>query len=388
MENFSFCNPTKLIFGKGQIASLAKEISKDKKILLTYGGGSIMKNGVYAQVKEALAGYQVTEFGGIEPNPQYSTLMKAVDIVREQGIDMLLAVGGGSVIDGTKFIATAAGYTETADPWDFMEDSSLYANTTSLPLATVLTLPATGSEMNCGAVVSRADRDAKRAFLNPKNYPQFSILDPEVCYSIPLNQRANGVADTYCHTLEQYLTYPSESRLQDRFAEGILHTLQEKAADILNMDTEDYDSMANFMYCATFGLNGIIGMGVPQDWATHMIGHELTALHGLDHGVTLSIVGPAMLSVMREEKKERLIQYGERLWNITEGTEEERVDASIAALRAFYESLGIKTHLSDYGIGDESFATIVDRFRDRGWNLGERGLVTPEKVLEILKLCI
>ncbi len=383
MNNFSFQNPTKLIMGKGEIAQLSKLLDPSKKILLTYGGGSIKANGVYDQVKEALVGFDYIEFSGIEANPQYSTMMKAVEIARAEGVEFLLAVGGGSVLDGTKFVATAVNYDKTPDPWDFLVNSALYEGVPSLPVACVMTLPATGSEMNCGAVISRAERDEKLAFLNPDNYPVFSILDPEVCYSLPTRQRANGIADTYCHTLEQYLTYPSESRVQDRFAEGILLTLQEIAPSALSGD--DYDTMANFMYSSTFALNGIIGMGVSQDWTTHMIGHELTALYGLDHAVTLAIVEPAVLSVMRKEKEEKILQYGERLWGITEGGVEERVDATIAALRSFYESLGIKTRLSDHGIGDENFAVIAERFRSRGWNLGERGLVTPEKTVEILQ---
>ncbi len=386
MNNFSFQNPTKLIMGKGEIAQLSKLLDPSKKILLTYGGGSIKANGVYDQVKEALVGFDYIEFSGIEANPQYSTMMKAVEIARAEGVEFLLAVGGGSVLDGTKFVATAVNYDKTPDPWDFLVNSALYEGVPSLPVACVMTLPATGSEMNCGAVISRAERDEKLAFLNPDNYPVFSILDPEVCYSLPTRQRANGIADTYCHTLEQYLTYPSESRVQDRFAEGILHTLQEIAPSALSGD--DYDTMANFMYSSTFALNGIIGMGVPQDWTTHMIGHELTALYGLDHAVTLAIVEPAVLSVMRKEKEEKILQYGERLWGITEGSVEERVDATIAALRSFYESLGIKTRLSDHGVGDENFAVIAERFRSRGWNLGERGLVTPEKTVEILQAAL
>ncbi len=386
MNSFSFKNPTKIIFGKGEIAKLSSELTPNTKIMLTYGGGSIKANGVYDQVKTALAGYDIIEFSGIEANPEYDTLMKAVAIARAEKIDYLLAVGGGSVIDGTKFIATAINYDKTPEPWDFMLDNTLFADVPSVPLAVVLTLPATGSEMNDGAVVSRRSLNMKLPFMKADNFPLFSILDPEVCYSLPTRQRANGLIDTYCHTLEQYLTYPSESRLQDRFAEGILHTIQEVASSV--MEGEDYDAMANFMYSALFGLNGIIGMGVPQDWATHLIGHELTAHYGLDHGVTLAIVGPALISVMREEKQGKILQYGERLWGITEGSVEEKVDATIAALRGFYESLGIKTRLSDYGVGEENFTVIAERFRARGWNLGERGSVTPEKVIEILKAAL
>ncbi|MEG1935550.1 MAG: iron-containing alcohol dehydrogenase, partial [Rikenellaceae bacterium] len=381
MNNFQFKNPTKLIFGKGEIAKIAKEIAKDKKIMITYGGGSIKRNGVYDQVTTALKDHNFIEFGSIEPNPQYSTLMKAADLARKEGVDFLLAVGGGSVIDGTKFIACAMNF--HGDPWSFLVDQSLLKHIIPTPLATVLTLPATASEMNCGAVISRSEIGEKLAFQHALNYPVFSVLDPQVCYSLPAVQRSNGIADTFCHTLEQYLTYPSKSMIQDRFAEGILLTLKEIGVSLLEKDN-DYDLMANFMLSATMGLNGFIAMGVPEDWATHMIGHELTALYGLDHAVTLAIVGPSLMNVMRDEKSDKLLQYGERVWGINSGGKKERIDATIAATRNFYESIGIKTHLSDYNIASEKFELIADRFRQRGWNLGERGTITPSKVLEIL----
>ncbi|MFI3322361.1 MAG: iron-containing alcohol dehydrogenase [Rikenellaceae bacterium] len=384
MNNFQFKNPTKLIFGKGEIASLKNEICKNNKILITYGGGSIKRNGVYNQVIAALDGYDYIEFGGIEANPKYETLMEAVEVVKSQNITFILAVGGGSVIDGTKFIAMAANYTSTNDPWDFVVNVKNCTTTTPMPFAAVLTLPATGSEMNCGAVVSRLSTNEKFAFSIDTNFPQFSILDPQVCYSLPQKQRANGVIDTFCHTLEQYLTYPTDSRVQDRFSEGVLLTLKEIGKDIVYGD-ENYDVMANFMFSATMGLNGFLSMGVPEDWATHMIGHELTAFFGLDHGVTLAIVGPSLMRVMKEEKREKLIQYGERVWGINSGDSDVRVEATIKATENFYNSLGVKTHLSDYGIETEKIEEIVERFRSRGWNMGEKGAVTPEKVAEILK---
>ncbi len=353
MNNFTFKNPTKLIFGKGQISQITDEINKDTKVMVTYGGGSIKKNGIYDQVMAALKGYDVVEFGGIEANPQYSTLMKAVEIGKKEKIDLLLAVGGGSTIDGTKFIATAINY--ESDPWEFMLDQSILGSITPVKLATVLTLPATGSEMNCGAVISRKEREEKFAFMHPLNYPQFSVLDPQACYSLPKKQIANGVVDTFVHTLEQYLTYPANGMIQDRFAEGVLLTLKEIGADLLENQTS-YDLASNFMLSATMGLNGFIAMGVPEDWATHMIGHELTAIHGLDHGVTLAIVGPSLINVMREEKCAKILQYGERVWGITAGGEQERIDATIAGL-----------------------------FESRGWNLGENQSITPAKVMEILE---
>lgn len=384
MNNFEFRNPTKLIFGKGQIASVAREIPQGAKVMMTYGGGSIKRNGIYDQAMEALRGFQVVEFGGIEPNPQYATLMRAVEIARSEKIDFVLAVGGGSVIDGTKFIVCAANYTGE-NPWDIvLTGGEISKDVVPLPFAAILTLPATASEMNNGAVISNKSEGTKFAFYNPLNYPQFSVLDPEAVYSLPDKQVANGLVDTFCHVMEQYLTDPTDSMIQDRFSEGILSTILDVAPKVMASRT-DYNACANYMYAATMGLNGFASMGVPHDWATHMIGHELTALHGLDHGVTLAIVGPSLINVMRTEKSEKILQMGQRVFGITNGTSSERIDATIKAVRSFYESLGVKTHLSEYGIGDENFIKIAGRFQERKQNLGERGAITPEKVLEILK---
>lgn len=378
MQNFTFHNPTKLIFGKGTIAKLSTQIPASAKIMMTYGGGSIFKNGIYDQVKAALAGREVIEFAGIEPNPEYQTLMRAVEICRAQGVDFLLAVGGGSVIDGTKFIATAVKY--AGDPWEFMLDPSKVGG--AVTLASVLTLPATGSEMNCGAVVSRRELNEKFAFHNPNAYPAFSILDPTAIYSLPKRQVSNGIIDTFAHTLEQYLTFDNKAMVMDRWAEGLLQTLVEIAPRI-EADQTDYDTCANFMLTATMGLNGFIAMGVVEDWATHMIGHELTALHGLDHGVTLAIVHPGVMSVMREQKHDKLVQYAKRVWGAS-GTDEQLIEAAIEKTESFYRSLGVKTRLSEHGIGRQTIDTIVERFTQRGWNVGENGIVTPEKVEKIL----
>lgn len=380
MNNFEFSNPVKLIFGKGEIAKLSQEITKDTKIMITYGGGSIFKNGVYNQVKEALKDYNIIEFGGIEANPDYNTLIKAVAICKEQSIDMLLAVGGGSIIDGTKFIAAATKF--EGDPWNFMLNPSLIKD--ALPFASVLTLPATASEMNNGAVISRRERNEKFAFASSRTYPVFSILDPTVIYSLPEKQISNGIIDTFAHTLEQYLTTVNHTMVMDRWAEGLLLTLIELAPKLLEQQN-DYDVCANFMLTATMGLNGFISMGVDQDWATHMIGHELTALHGLDHGITLAIVHPGVMHVMRKEKHSKLVQYAERVWGETAGTDDEKIDAAIVKTEHFYNSLGVKTRLSDYEIGSETISTIVNRFKDRKWNVGEKGIVTPEKVALILE---
>lgn len=384
MENFVFKNPTKLIFGRGQMARIGQEIPAGARVMMTYGGGSIFKNGVYDQVKAALEGFQVVEFGGIEANPEYETLVRAVQIAREQQIDYLLAVGGGSVIDGTKFIAAAIHY-PGASLWDILVRQENNRGIETVPFGTVLTLPATGSEMNSGAVISRRELQEKFPFSLPNNYPQFSVLDPTACFSLPKRQLENGIVDTFVHVMEQYLTYPVSGLIQDRFSEGILQTLVEIGPEILQRSTPDYDLMANFMLSATFGLNDLIAIGVPQDWATHMIGHELTALHGLDHGVTLAIVFPALIDEMRGEKREKMLQYGERVWGITSGSESERLDAVVKATRDFFESLGMKTRLSDYGIGEDTIRTITERFTQRGTRLGEHGTVDAATVERILK---
>ena len=381
MNNFIFQNPTKLVFGKGEIARLPKLIEKGRKILMTYGGGSIKRNGVYDQVMTALKGYDITEFGGIEANPDYNTLMKAVKICREKGIDFILAVGGGSIIDGTKFIATAARF-EGEDAWDILSKKSRLPK--PVDFASVLTLPATASEMNNGAVISRRDRQEKLAFHNPEGYPKFSILDPDVVLTLPAKQISNGIVDIYAHTLEQYLTTCLDTKVMDRWAESLLLTLIDEASELLS-GNPSYDSRANFMLTATMGLNGFISMGVDEDWATHMIGHELTALCGLDHGETLAIVHPGVMDIMRKEKRGKLLQYARRVWNITIENEEQAIDEAIESTENFFRSIGKKTRLSEYGIGDDVIETIVERFKQRGWNVGEHGIVTPEKTRQILE---
>ena len=297
MLNFKYYNPTKIIFGKGRIKDVAKEIPKGSRILITYGGGSVRRNGVLDQVMNALEGRDVLEFSGIEPNPEYDTLMKCVELARSERVDFLLAVGGGSVIDGTKFIAAAVPY--QGDAWEIATSFGRRVGG-SLPFGTVLTLPATGSEMNSGAVISRRSLKAKLTFGHPSLFPVFSVLDPTTTYTLPPEQISNGIIDTFVHVTEQYLTYPVQGKLQDRFAEGLLLTLIEDGPVALR-EPENYDVRASLMWCATLGLNGLIGAGVPQDWATHMVGHELTALYGLDHGKTLAIVLPALLKARRNE---------------------------------------------------------------------------------------
>ena len=383
MLNFELYNPTKLIFGKNQYDKLKNEIPKNAAILMTYGGGSIMKNGVYQQVINALDGYNITEFGGIEANPTYETLMKAVTIVREKNIDFILAVGGGSVIDGTKFIAAAANY-EGKNAWDILSKGAKV--TTAIPFGTVLTLPATGSEMNSGAVISKKETDEKLVFGSPLVFPKFSITDPTVIQSLPLRQLQNGIIDAYVHVLEQYLTYPTNAFLQDRLAESILQTLIEVGPKVLK-NPSDYIIASNFMWCCTMALNGLISKGVPTDWATHMIGHELTALHGLDHAQSLAVIGPNLYKVQFEFKKEKLAQYGKRIWNLT-GTDEQIAPQAIKKTQEFYLSLGVKTSLSDYTDSYKETSQIIsNRFKERGWmGLGEHQNINLEKVVSIVEM--
>lgn len=383
MYNFEFQNPVKLIFGKGSIARIAEEIPAQSKIMLTFGGGSVKRNGVYDQVIKALEGRNVVEFWGIEPNPKYETLVETIALARREGVDFLLAVGGGSVIDGTKFIAAAIPY--EGEPWDIITRNDIVRK--AVPLATVLTLPATGSEMNNGAVISRRTTHEKFPFHSDLVFPRFSVLDPCVTFSLPKKMIAAGLADTFVHVMEQYMTYPADARVMDRWAEGLLQTVMEISPAAMG-DNPDYDTMANFMLCATMGLNGFIAMGVPQDWATHMIGHELTALHEITHGVTLAIVLPQLLRVMRQDKHDKLLQYATRVLGITEGDDEACIDEAIRRTEEFFHSLGITTRLSDYGVGQDTVDEIVRRFTERGAVWGERHDVTPDKVRKILEMAL
>jgi len=383
MDNFTFHNPTRLHFGRGQIAKISQELPSQARVLLLAGGGSIRENGVHSQVKAALGSRTVFEFFGVEANPDYATLMPAVELCRREKIEWVLPVGGGSVLDGSKFVAAAVHF--AGDPWRILAER-LSSLPHALPIGAVLTLPATGSEANGAAVISRRSTKEKLAFISPDVYPRFSILDPETTYSLPVRQIANGVGDAFAHVIEQYLTYPADAAIQDRFAEGVMQTLIEVGPRTLAHPT-DYVARSNLVWAATCALNGWIGVGVPQDWATHMIGHELTALHNIDHARTLAVVLPSLLQVQREAKRGKLLQYGARVWGITEGTEDARIDAAIDRTRGFYGSIGIKTRLSDYGVGPDTAAEVARRLASRGMTgLGERGEVTPAMVEQILRL--
>jgi NADP-dependent alcohol dehydrogenase len=368
MQNFEFYNPTKIVFGADTIAKLSRLVPDGARVLLLYGGESAEKTGTLAEVRAALGQRVVREFGGIEPNPSYETMLRALARVREEKLDFLLAVGGGSVIDGTKFVAAAAAY--AGEPWDILQSGGAVVKA-ALPFGTVLTLPATGSEMNNGAVITRRSSHTKLPFHSSHVFPRFSVLDPSKTFTLPMKQVANGVADAFVHIVEQYLTYPAGGMAQDRFAEGLLQTLVEIAPQAL-AKPDDYAVRSNLMWVAALALNGLIGAGVPQDWATHLIGHELTALYNIDHARTLAVVLPSLLQSQRERKRAKLLQYAARVWGISAGSEDERIDAAIHATRAFFEGLGIGTRLADYGLGREAVDAVVAQLEAHGMTaLGE-----------------
>lgn len=382
MLDFNFYNPTQVIFGKDRLDELDDQVPKDAKVLVLYGGGSVKKFGTFDKVVKGLKDRQVFEFAGIEPNPRYETLMKAVEIVKKEDIDFLLAVGGGSVMDGTKFVSLASKYDGNAQDllqYGFAQVSAEDA----VPLGAVVTLPATGSEMNSGAVISFGE--GKYPVFSPLSFPKFSFLDPTLTFSLPKIQVANGIVDTFIHTIEQYVTFPAEGRFQDRTSEGILKTLIEIGKTTID-EPKNYDARANLVWCATMGLNGLIGAGVPQDWTTHMIGHELTAMFGIDHGQSLAIIQPAVWEVRKDKKREKLIQYAERVFHIYDKSDDEKIDLAIEKTREFFESLGIKTRLSEYGIGEEKIDDLVKALEKMGRTaLSETGDLDLEISREILK---
>lgn len=381
MNNFEFCNPVKVVFGKGSIARLSALIPAGSRVLMVYGGGSIKKNGIYDQVTKALEGFEVAEFPGIEPNPHYETCMKAVEVVKEKKIDFLLAVGGGSVIDATKFIAVSVGF--EGDPWDILSKGGEIKS--ALPLGTVLTLAATGSEMNERSVISRASTREKLNFASPLVFPKFSVLDPEVTYSLPARQVANGVVDSFIHVVEQYLTYPVNAKVQDAFAEGLMRVIHEEGLKVLD-NPNDYDIRANLMWAATNALNVWIGQGVPQDWSSHRMGYALTAQFGLDHAQTLAILLPGVMTYMFKEKQIKLARMGKVVFGITDGTEEDRARKTIAACEDFFRRMGLKTRLGECGITEKDLDALAAPVDKQGWKLGEHHNIDSRVAREIMAL--
>jgi NADP-dependent alcohol dehydrogenase len=383
MNDFEYYNPVRVVFGKRTISKIADLIGRDKKIMLLYGGGSIKKNGVYNQVMAALKGRGVVEFAGIEPNPRYETCMKAVELARKEKVDFLLSVGGGSVLDGTKFIAAAIPFA-AGDPWQILAGGAEIKS--AVPLGAILTLPATGSEMNCFSVISRDSTQEKLAFGNPMVFPVFSVLDPEVTYSLPVNQLRNGIVDAFVHVMEQYATYSVNTPLQDRQAEAVVRTLIDIAPDV--MSKADYDSRANFMWAATQALNGVIGCGVIQDWSTHMIGHELTAFFGIAHAESLAIVLPGMWKHQFEQKKGKLAQLARRVWHVIDGDTNSQAREAIDKTEKFFRSVSMPTLLSYYNIGKTDIEKVVARFEKRKTVVGEHQAIKAAQVREILLLCL
>lgn len=385
MFNFTLHLPTQIIFGEGQISSMPRYLPENARILLAYGGGSIKRNGVFEQVIEALQGYHYVEFAGIEANPQYETLLEAIALVKRHELNFILAVGGGSVLDGCKFIASAVGF--SGDLWRqiIIQKAEIKQ---ALPIGAVLTLPATGSEMNGTAVISRRETLDKLSFKSPSVKPLFAILDPTTTYSLPPRQTANGVVDAFVHTLEQYMTYPVDAKIQDRFAEGVFLTLIEDGPKAL-MNSTDYNARANIMWAATMGLNGILGAGVPQDWASHAIGHELTAIYGLDHAQTLAIIVPALMERQKADKREKLIQYAKRVWNYQGNNDDEAVRLAIDNTRAFFERMGVQTRFSDYAIDDSKFSLVLKKLAEhKPPLLGERNNIDSRAVEAILQMAL
>ncbi|GHU82420.1 alcohol dehydrogenase [Bacteroidia bacterium] len=381
MNNFEFANPVKIVFGKGTIARLSSLIPQGSKVLMLYGGGSIKKNGIYTQVTDALKGYQLWEFSGIEANPHYETCMQAVDLVKKEKIDFLLAVGGGSVIDATKFISAAVYF--KGDPWDILAKGASIEK--AMPIGVVLTLAATGSESNDRAVISRVSVGKKMNFANPLVYPQFAILDPEVTYSLPAHQVANGVVDSFIHVIEQYLTYPVDAKVQDYFAESLMRVIYAEGLKVLH-DPHNYGIRANLMWAATNALNGWIGVGVPQDWSSHRLGYALTAQFGLDHAETLAVILPGVIQYMQKEKQEKILRLGAAVFNIVDGDIQERVENTMATLESFFREMGLKTRLHEYGITEQDLDVLSAPVDQLGWKLSENGKIDSRAAKEIFSL--
>ncbi|MCG9578015.1 iron-containing alcohol dehydrogenase [Vibrio tubiashii] len=379
---FSYVNPTQIQFGQGQIQSIQSIIPADQKVLVIYGGGSIKSNGVYDQVSQALSNHTWSEFSGVEPNPTKETLDKAVALVKQQGIDFILAVGGGSVIDGSKYVAAAAKY--DGDGWDIMVGK--HQVTEAVPLGAILTLPATGSESNMGAVITKAETHDKLPFMTPHVQPKFAVMDPDVMKTLPEKQLINGIVDAWVHVCEQYLTNQHGAMVQDGYAEALLKNLKVLGAEFAQRDNDQW--RANLMWTANQALNGLIGSGVPQDWATHMIGHEFTALWGVDHARSLAIVQPSLLRNQFAVKKTKLEQMGINVFGL-EATDD-LAEQTIVAIESFYQSLGVATQFSEYEADKEQAVdSVINQLTQHGMvALGENQAINLEQSRKILDLAI
>jgi alcohol dehydrogenase len=360
VQNFIFQNPTKLIFGKDQLVHLKTEIPRyGNKVLLVYGGGSIKRSGLYDKVLSLLneIGAQVFELSGVEPNPRVSTARKGVEICKQEGVDLILAVGGGSVIDCTKLIAAGAKY--DGDPWDLVIKKASAKE--ALPFGTVLTLAATGSEMNSGSVITNWDTNEKYGWGSPLTFPKFSILDPVHTYTVPRDQTIYGMVDMMSHVIEHYFHLEDNTDLQDRMCEGLLLTVMETAPKLL-ADLENYDHRATILYCGTMALNGMLNMGYRGDWATHNLEHAVSAIYDIPHGGGLAILFPHWLEHNLHVKPERFKKFAVRVFGVNpEGkTAEEAGLEGIRKLREFWNSIEAPSRLADYDIDDSKLELMAD----------------------------
>ncbi len=371
---FTYQNPTKIEFGQGKISKISKLIPQDKKVLLLYGGGSIKKNGVYDQTADALKDHTFFEFGGVEANPTKETLDKAISYGRENEVDYVLAVGGGSVVDGAKYIANA--YYYDGDGWDLLEGK--YSASKALEIGVILTLAATGSESNTGSVITKAETKEKRFFHSFHSYPKFSILDPNVLKSLDERQLINGLIDTFVHTCEQYVTYQHGFLAQDNYSEGILRALWQLSQ---NYEIRDDLWYSNLMWLANQALNGLIGLGVPQDWGTHYIGHELSGLYGIDHARTLAIIQPNLFRELKEQKKDKLLQMGRNVFSM----DTNNVDEVIDKIEDLYRSLNVDLKISSYTKDQNIKENVTILLEKHGFTkFGEKETITLDVVEKIL----
>ncbi|CAG9620988.1 iron-containing alcohol dehydrogenase [Sutcliffiella rhizosphaerae] len=366
MENFTFYNPTKLVFGKGQLNTLPEELeSYGKNVLLVYGGGSIKRNGLYNEVMDQLhkAGVTVTELSGVEPNPRLSTVQKGVELCREHSIDFLLAVGGGSVIDCTKAIAAGAKY--EGDVWDIVLRKHIA--TEALPFGTVLTLAATGSEMNSGSVITNWETNEKYGWGSPVTFPKFSILDPVNTFSVPKDHTVYGIVDMMSHVLEQYFHNSTNTPLQDRMCEGVLTTVMETAPKLLE-DMESYEHRETILFNGTIALNGMLQMGYRGDWATHGIEHAVSAIYDIPHAGGLAILFPNWMEHVLDTNVDRFKQLAVRVFGVNEksGSDNEIALEGIRRLREFWSSLGAPSRLADYDIDDKNIEKMAEHVMSRG----------------------